>query len=215
VGKGEAGTKGKKLAAIQQREIPCFDRPVPTVRPRWFGGYTSLSGDRGSAMGGRTVMAVSKNSSALSLNRRSERRQRLRAGFSGWHKRRFTSLRVGRLERPLNNGYKGDERHCSSRGNAHAHKTKRSSEEIGSDTENEGGWREDSQDEEVEGGRYESCEYERAESSSLEGGSDQETTGCCRRITSCPNRSATCRNRSTAHHGERISLGILRPGRCR
>jgi hypothetical protein len=67
-------------------------------------------------MGGRTVMAVSKNSSPLSLNRPGARRQGLRARFSGWHKRRFASPRVGRLERNLNNGYKGDARYCSSRG---------------------------------------------------------------------------------------------------
>ena len=84
--------------------------------------------------------------------------------------------------------------------NAHAHKAKFSSEEIGSNSGIEGGWREGSQDPEAEGGRHESCEYEKAESSSLEGSSDQETTGCCRRSTSCPDLSAGCPSRGAGHH---------------
>jgi hypothetical protein len=56
--------------------------------------------------------------------------------------------------------------------NAHAHKTKLGSEEIGSNAKIEGGSPEGSQAPEAEGGRHECCEYEKAESSSLEGSSD-------------------------------------------
>jgi hypothetical protein len=80
------------------------------------------------------------------------------------------------------------------RGNRHAHKTKAGSEKGSSEAEIDGGRQEDGKKEAgTEGGRHESCEYDKAESSSLEGRSDHETTGCCRRYSG-PRRSSAYRS---------------------
>jgi hypothetical protein len=123
---------------------------------------------------------------------------------------------VERLECPSSKRYKGQALYLSHRErNAHAHKTKRGDEKGGSDAEIEGGWPEGSQAPAAEGCRDESCEYDKAESSSLEGSSDQKTTGCWHGTASCPGRSAACRRSSTAFCDQRVRLGILRAGWCR
>src|ERR1035441_948939 len=79
--------------------------------------------------------------------------------------------------------------------NAHAHKTKLGSEEIGSNAEIEIRWQEDSQDRKAEGGRQESPENEKAESACQKSSRHEETKACCRRSTPRRRGSTGCRSR--------------------
>src|ERR1017187_4613115 len=104
--------------------------------------------------------------------------------------------------------------------NAHAHKTKLGSEEIGSNAEIEIRWQEDSQDRKAKGGGQESRENEKAGSACQKSDRCQETTGCRRSTprrrgsTGCRSRSAACRRRSAGNHRGLTGFGILSGACC-